>query len=266
MAGWRLVFVLPVADLVDMIDNEVKAVYPKAWDAQLPRPGNLRPMGRTIVIGDIHGCFDELTDLLNLIELKKVDRVVTVGDLIVKGEKNREVLDLFIDDQRFSSVIGNHDRKLRQVWRGEPVRLTKAQKAARAELEVDRERYSAFLQSLPFMIDLGSHLVVHAGVRPGVSLKYQMAADLTELRTMGANPARKRGLPWYQVYRGRKIVLFGHWPADAPRRGPRAIGLDTGCVYGGSLTAYIIESNQFVSVPARLPYEPRKASPSMTLS
>src|SRR5437773_5509592 len=137
-------------NLVDMIDNGVKAAYPKAWDAQLPRPGNLRPMGLTIVIGDIHGCFDELTDLLNLIELNKVDRVVTVGDLIVKGEKNREVLDLFIDDQRFSSVIGNHDRKLRQVWRGEPVRLTKAQKAARAELEVDRERYSAFLQSLPF--------------------------------------------------------------------------------------------------------------------
>ena len=72
-------------------------------------------MGRTIVIGDIHGCFDELTDLLNLVELTKVDRVVTVGDLIVKGEKNREVLDLFIDDKRFSSVIGNHDRKLRQV-------------------------------------------------------------------------------------------------------------------------------------------------------
>jgi diadenosine tetraphosphatase ApaH/serine/threonine PP2A family protein phosphatase len=212
-------------------------------------------MGRTIVIGDIHGCFDELTDLLNLLQLKRADRIVTVGDLIVKGEKNREVLDLFIDDKRFSSVIGNHDRKLRQVWRGKLVRLTKAQKVARAELEVDRERYSAFLQSLPFTIDLGAHLVVHAGVRPGVSLKHQMAADLTELRTMGANPAGKRGLPWYRVYRGRKIVLFGHWPADAPRRGPRAIGLDTGCVYGGSLTGFIIDTNQFVSVPARRAYD-----------
>jgi diadenosine tetraphosphatase ApaH/serine/threonine PP2A family protein phosphatase len=212
-------------------------------------------MGRTIVIGDIHGCFDELTDLLNLVQLKRADRIVTVGDLIVKGEKNREVLDLFIDDKRFSAVIGNHDRKLRQVWRGEPVRLTKAQRAARDELEVDRERYSAFLQSLPFIIDLGSHLVVHAGVRPGVSLKHQMAVDLTELRTMGANPTGKRGLPWYQVYRGRKIVLFGHWPARAPRRGPRAIGLDTGCVYGGRLTGFIIDTNQFVSVPARRAYD-----------
>lgn len=82
-------------------------------------------MGRTIVIGDIHGCFDELSDLLNLVNLHEDDRVIAVGDLIVKGEKNREVLDLFIDDKRFSSVIGNHDRVVRQYWRGEPVPLNK---------------------------------------------------------------------------------------------------------------------------------------------
>ena len=81
-------------------------------------------MGRTIVIGDIHGCFDELSDLLKLAELRTDDRVIAVGDLIVKGAKNREVLNLFIEDARFSSVIGNHDRALRQYWRGEPGRLT----------------------------------------------------------------------------------------------------------------------------------------------
>ena len=64
-------------------------------------------MGRTIVIGDIHGCFDELKDLLELVEMRTDDRVIAVGDLIVKGEKNREVLDLFIEDHRFSSVVGN---------------------------------------------------------------------------------------------------------------------------------------------------------------
>jgi diadenosine tetraphosphatase ApaH/serine/threonine PP2A family protein phosphatase len=211
--------------------------------------------GRTIVVGDIHGCFDELVDLLGLIQLQENDRVVAVGDLIVKGEKNREVLDYLIDDKRCSSVVGNHDRALRQFWRGEPVPLTKAQELASAELEASRERYSAYLQSLPYLIDLGSHLVVHAGVRPGVPLERQMAADMTELRTLGANPKSKKGLPWYAVYRGEKIVLFGHWPRRAPRRGPRAIGLDTGCVYGGRLTAYIIEADRFVSVPARRVYD-----------
>jgi diadenosine tetraphosphatase ApaH/serine/threonine PP2A family protein phosphatase len=215
-------------------------------------------MSRTIVIGDIHGCFDELTDLLNLVELQKDDRVVAVGDLIVKGEKNREVLDLFIDDQRFSSVIGNHDRALRQYWRGEPVPLTNAQETTRAELEFNRKRYSEYLRSLPYMIDLGSHLVVHAGVRPGVPLDRQMAVDLTELRTMGANPSQRKGIPWYAIYRGEKIVLFGHWPSSEPRRGRRAIGLDTGCAYGGRLTAYVIESNQLLSAPARRAYDRRK--------
>src|SRR5712691_13246154 len=128
-------------------------------------------MGRTIVVGDIHGCFDELTVLLDLVQLKRVDRIVAVGDLIVKGEKNREVLDLFITDKRFSSVIGNHDRALRQYWRGEPVRLTKEQKVTTRQLESQREYYSAYLRSLPFTINLGSHLVVHAGLRPGVPLR-----------------------------------------------------------------------------------------------
>jgi serine/threonine protein phosphatase 1 len=133
-------------------------------------------MPRTIVVGDIHGCFDELTGLLDLIKLQKDDRVVAVGDLISKGPKSREVLDLFISDRRLSSVAGNHDRAIRQKLRGEPLRLTKDQRQTLVELEADQERYAAFLRSLPFTIDLGSHLVVHAGVRPGVPLDQQMAA------------------------------------------------------------------------------------------
>ena len=215
-------------------------------------------MPRTIVVGDIHGCFDELTDLLDLIKLQKDDRVVAVGDLITKGPKDREVLDLFISDRRFSSVVGNHDRKIRQKLRGEPMRLTKEQRKTLVELERDREGYAAYLRSLPYTIDLGSHLVVHAGVRPGVSLEEQMASDLTEIRTMGADPSRRRGLPWYKVYQGRQTVLFGHWPSERPRRGPNAIGLDTACVYGGRLTAFIIDIQEFVSVEARDQYAKKR--------
>ena len=211
-------------------------------------------MGRTIILGDIHGCFDELTDLLGLIKLKSDDRVIAVGDLITKGPKNREVLDLFISDSRFSSVVGNHDRRIRQKLRGEPVRLNKDQRAVLKQLGPDRERYSDFLRSLPFTIDLGSHLVVHAGVRPGVSLDKQMASDMTEIRTMGADPPTRRGVPWYAVYRGPQTILFGHWPARQPRRASYAIGLDTGCVYGVSLTAFIIETGEFISTPARAKY------------
>lgn len=221
-------------------------------------------MARTIVIGDIHGCFDELSDLLTAINLRADDRIVAVGDLVTKGPKNREVLDLFISDDRFSSVIGNHDRKLRQRMRGEPVQLTSEQRMALAELDVDRERYSNYLRSLPYVIDLDSHLVVHAGIRPGVPLHEQMASDLTEIRTMGADPARRKGVAWYDVYRGPKTILFGHWPKKKPHRARHAIGLDTGCVYGRRLTAYIIEGDEFVSVPARMAYQAPKKKKTMS--
>src|ERR1044072_5760508 len=221
-------------------------------------------MARTIVVGDLHGCFDELTDLLALLEPRRDDRLIAVGDLITKGPKNREVLDLLISDGRWSSVVGNHDRKIRQKLRGEPVRLNQDQRAALKQLQPEQAKYAAFLRALPYTIDLGTHLVVHAGVRPGVQLDKQMAADMTEIRTMGAEPSRRRGVPWYEVYRGAQTILFGHLPAKSPRRAPHAIGLDTGCVYGGTLTAFVIETGEFISVPARQKYagSPAKATGS----
>jgi diadenosine tetraphosphatase ApaH/serine/threonine PP2A family protein phosphatase len=209
---------------------------------------------RTIVVGDVHGCYDELLALLDAVSLAPQDRLVCVGDLIVKGEKNRDVLELFMSDTRLASVLGNHDRALLRYWRGEPVTLKPSQEKCRAELEPGRERYAAYLGSLPTLLDLGSHVVVHAGVRPGVALEAQSDEDLTELRTLGADRTSREGVPWYKVYEGDKTVLFGHWPAGEPRRGPRAVGLDTGCVYGYQLTAYVIETGGLVSVNARRPY------------
>jgi diadenosine tetraphosphatase ApaH/serine/threonine PP2A family protein phosphatase len=210
---------------------------------------------RTIVIGDLHGCFDELIDLLDRVALSASDRVICVGDLIVKGEKNREVLDMFSSDERFSSVLGNHDRALLRFWNGETTSLKPTQARCRDELEPERARYHNYLRDLPSMIKLEKYVVVHAGVRPGYALSDQSVEDLTELRTLGEDRTNREGIPWYELYDGEKTVLFGHWPMSPPRRGPRAIGLDTGCVYGYSLTAFILETGEFVSVPARRAYD-----------
>ena len=214
--------------------------------------------GRTIVVGDIHGCYDELMALLRKAEFGPDDTVVAVGDLIVKGPKNRQVLDLFIADKRLRAVLGNHDRAIKRYLHGKKDSLKGQQAKAFAELKGDVERYYLFLQSLPLMIDLGSHLVVHGGLRPGVALTRQKTGDLTELRTLGKHRASRKGTPWYDVYDGEKIVLFGHWPAPEPRKGLRAIGLDTGCVYGNRLTAYIVESGEFLTVKAKRAYDPPK--------
>ncbi len=216
-------------------------------------------MGRMIVVGDIHGCFDELEDLLSRAGMTTDDRVVAVGDLTCKGEGSREVLELFIEDARFSAVIGNHDRAILRFWRGEEVSLKSSQEQTRQQLEPERERYFAYLNKLPYYLDLGSHVIVHAGVRPGVPLSAQSEDDLTELRTLGPDRTDRDGTPWYQIYDGAQIVLFGHWPAPVPRIGPRAVGLDTGCVYGFHLTAYASESDEFFRVPARKAYaQPRQ--------
>ena len=213
-------------------------------------------MSRTIVVGDVHGCYDELIDLLNKVNFSPRDRVVCVGDLVAKGEKSREVLELFMSDKRFSAVLGNHDLALRRRWNGEDIGLTSAQREAHKELKVDKERYGNYLNAQPFMIDLGTHLVVHAGLRPNVPLYSQTTDDLTELRTLGPDRESDAGTPWYELYDGKKIILFGHWVASKPRHAPKAIGLDTGCVYGGRLTAYVLETGEFVSVPARRVYDP----------
>lgn len=210
---------------------------------------------RTIVVGDIHGCYDELMDLLEKAELGDDDRVVSVGDLITKGPKNREVLEVFMTDARFTTVIGNHDLALRRRWNGEDIELKGSQKEAHKELKGEKEAYTAFLNRLPFTIDLDTHLVVHAGLRPNVELYSQTTGDLTRLRTLGPDRESDEGTPWYHVYYGEKVVLFGHWPSPEPRRGKKAIGLDTGCVYGHQLTAYIIETDEFVSVEAKKAYD-----------
>lgn len=217
-------------------------------------------MSRTVVVGDIHGCYEELLALVRSVGLGESDRLIAVGDLVTKGPRNREVLDLFAGDARFSSVVGNHDRALLEYWKGTRAEkdLKPAQKRCAEELEAGRERYAAFLGSLPGYIDLGSHVVVHAGLRPGIPLDEQALADLTALRTLGPDRESREGTPWYEAYDGDRIALFGHWPAASPRRGPRAIGLDTGCVYGYKLTAYVVETGQFHSVHALRAYDSRQ--------
>jgi hypothetical protein len=211
-------------------------------------------LARTLVVGDIHGCYDELQDLLALVGFTGDDRLVCVGDLVVKGERSREVLDLFMTDARFASVLGNHDRAVMRALRGEEIELKHTQEQCVGELSRHGRRYAEYLSSLPLWLDLGAYAVVHAGVRPGVPLSGQTIEDLTELRTLGPDRTSRAGVPWYDLYDGEKTVLFGHWPASPPRRGPGALGLDTGCVYGYELTALVLEEGRLVSVPARRAY------------
>ncbi len=211
------------------------------------------------MIGDIHGCYSELLDLIYKIGVKRDDRLISVGDLITKGPGNREVLEFFRQGNKRESVLGNHEYLLIEHYRGQPVELEREHFQVISELGRDFDRYMKWISHLPLYVDLGDELVVHAGVRPGLPLKKQTIEDLTQIRCLESpQPGSPKGTPWFERYKGKKIIIFGHWVFGAPLIRENAIGIDTGCVYGGRLTAVILPGRQIVSVPARKTYAKKK--------
>jgi hypothetical protein len=116
-----------------------------------------------------------------------------------------------------------------------------------------------WIARMPLYIELDAYLVVHAGIRPGRAINEQTLEDLTELRSVdGPTPGSRTGTPWFECYDGEKKVIFGHWVFDSPLVRKNVIGLDTGCVYGGFLSAVVLPEQRIVSVPARRAYAAKK--------
>jgi serine/threonine protein phosphatase 1 len=212
-------------------------------------------MDRTIVIGDVHGCYFELMALLDEIRVRQDDRLIFVGDLISKGPADGEVIGFVRHRRHCQSVLGNQERLLLRFCYGYPVNLAPAQLRTLKELGPDLGLYIQWAARLPTYIDLGDFLVVHAGIRPGVSLERQAVEDLTELRMLsGCEPECSAGTPWFERYYGKQTVIFGHSVFEAPLVKENAIGIDT----GGSLTAVILPERRLVSIPAVKPYAARR--------
>jgi serine/threonine protein phosphatase 1 len=210
-----------------------------------------KSMKRTVVVGDIHGCYEELLDLMDCIGPAAGDEVISVGDLVTKGPSNKAVIDFFRAGKNRSAVIGNHDRVLLEKYLGHDVKLETFHAQAIAEFGDRFGEYMDWVAALPPYIDLGDYVVVHAGLRPGRSLAEQDIGDLTEIRQVVIGD---REIPWFDLYSGNQTVIFGHWVFGEPVVKTNAIGIDTGCVYGGRLTACVLPGRHLVSVPARRAY------------
>jgi serine/threonine protein phosphatase 1 len=208
-------------------------------------------MTRTVIVGDIHGCYQELLDLMDRVGPAAGDQVISVGDLVTKGPGNVAVVEFFRAGKNRSAVIGNHDRVLLEKYLGHDVKLETFHAQAIAEFGDRFGEYMDWVAALPPYIDLGDYVVVHAGLRPGRSLAEQDLTDLTEIRQV---VIRDKETPWFDVYDGDQTVIFGHWVFGEPVVKANAIGIDTGCVYGGRLTACILPERHLVSVPARRAY------------
>ncbi|WP_114783113.1 metallophosphoesterase [Botryobacter ruber] len=235
------------------------------------------------IIGDVHGCFGELCNLLQKLDyaiaedsLKGEFRVVPpagyktifVGDLVDRGPDSPNVLRLvmhMVQQGIALCVIGNHDEKLVRKLNGANVHirhgleLTLEQLAAFPDKEFV-EQVRQFLSELPhhIILDNGRLVVAHAGL-PGEhhgSSGRKVRALCLYGPTNGC--LDEHGLPvrldWAAEYEGHAVVVYGHTPVREPRLLNNTINIDTGCVFGGKLTALTYPDNILTSVGALQEY------------
>ncbi|XP_033748033.1 bis(5'-nucleosyl)-tetraphosphatase PrpE [asymmetrical]-like [Pecten maximus] len=221
------------------------------------------------VIGDVHGCYDELLELLSLAESEEQDRPILpvfVGDLINKGPKNADVLQK-IKSMEAYAVRGNHDEAvLRQLLnrRNDPeYAFPPKYKWCKSLTDSDAD----FLTKLPYTISIPScnALVVHAGLVPGIPLENQDLTDMIVMRnverkedgSLKASEAHFVGEQWASKWPGPEHVYFGHDAVRGFQNFPFATGLDTGCLYGKELTGLFINGcNKRISVKSQKVYRP----------
>lgn len=234
-----------------------------------------------VFIGDVQGCADELEDLLRALPYDPArHRLFFAGDLVNRGPASARTLRRVIE-LRAESVLGNHDLHLLAVAAGQ--RTTRSDDTIDDVLSApDRDELLAWLRRQPLVLEWDDILLVHGGLHPAWSdpkavarpLEERIArgdlpfgdADLqflTRARYCDAAGRRREGdvdpgpgwAPWDHFYRGERIVVCGHWAMRGLVTAPRLRSLDSGCVWGGRLTAWIAEEDRLVSVPARRVYQ-----------
>ncbi len=232
------------------------------------------------IIGDVHGCFDELTQLLTRLGYSFTQdndayhvrppegrKAVFLGDLVDRGPKIVAVLRLVMDmvsDGTALCVPGNHDIKLMRALGGKQVQVTHGLTESLTQLEREtsefRERVREFMDRLisHYVLDDGKLVIAHAGMRE--EMQGRGSGKVRDFALYGETTGETDdfGLPirynWAAEYRGRATVVYGHTPVPEPEWLNRTINIDTGCVFGGQLTALRYPEKELISVPAAYTY------------
>jgi bis(5'-nucleosyl)-tetraphosphatase (symmetrical) len=202
-------------------------------------------MDRTLFVGDVQGCADELGDLVAAAGFDRArHQLACVGDLINRGPHSRRVLEMARDLSALV-VVGNHEEAL--MANASSATLDRV----RASLGAELPAWLAWLRALPAFHRGDGYILVHAGIAPGKQPETSTRQQLISIREVD-------GRPWFDSWRGPETVIFGHWAQRGRVDRPLAKGLDTGCVYGGRLTGLWWPSLRWVSVPARrVWYDPK---------
>lgn len=237
------------------------------------------------IIGDIHGCYDEMVELLDRLGYVRTGsdeapsahhpegrKALFLGDLVDRGPRSPDVLRLvmgMVAQGTALCVPGNHDVKLVRKLHGREVKITHGLAETLAQLEGEsdafRARIAEFVDGLVshLILDDGKLVVAHAGLRE--AFQGRGSARVRQFCLYGETTGETDdyGLPvrydWAREYRGRAKVVYGHTPVPEAEWVNRTICIDTGCVFGGTLTALRYPEEELVSVDAaRVYYEPAR--------
>ena len=265
--GFRHVYVLRTPAEVDSVEVVRTPLRPNRHKADT---------GPFDIIGDVHGCYEELIALLQQLGWRVEGdlpthpdgrKAVFVGDLVDRGPQSVGVLQLVMRMVQAGvayAVMGNHDNKLlRHLW-GRQVQVSHGMERTLQELESQpsefRDSLRAFLESLPshLVLDNGKLVVAHAGIKePYIGRSSPRIRDFCLYgETTGESdefgyPVR---LNWAADYRGSALIVYGHTPNPEPLWQNNTVNIDTGCVFGGRLTALRYPEREVVSVPAQQTY------------
>ena len=272
----RFVYVMSTQEAVEAIRVERQPLWTNRTDEQGPFD----------IIGDVHGCFDELVELLKelgyeistqpdgeiVVEPPQGRKAIFVGDFVDRGPKVAEVLRLVMGMQKTEAALcvpGNHDVKLVRALQGKNVNPTHGLAESLSQLEEESAEFKTqiteFLNGLVshYVLDSGKLVVAHAGMK--AELQGRASGRVREFALYGETTGEtdEFGLPiridWADEYRGNAMVVYGHTPVAEPQWVNRTINIDTGCVFGGKLTALRYPEKEIVSVPAyQTYYQPTK--------
>lgn len=273
--GFRYVYTLSTQEEIE----DVEIIRQPLWNNKKSEHGPFD------IIGDVHGCFDELAALLTQLGYRVEQngegyevtppngrRLVFVGDLVDRGPKIPDVLRLVMDmvekGQAFC-VPGNHDVKLLRKLKGRDVQLTHGLAESVAQLDRQTEEFrkqvATFLDALVshYVFDNGKLVVAHAGLKE--SMHGRGSGAVREFALFGETTGEtdEFGLPvrynWAADYRGQAMVIYGHTPVAEPQWLNNTLNIDTGCVFGGGLTALRYPEREIITVPAQVMYyEPKR--------
>ncbi|MBU07827.1 MAG: hypothetical protein CME13_07635 [Gemmatimonadetes bacterium] len=219
---------------------------------------------RTIFVGDLHGCAAEFEALLEAVSFdRSTCRLLLTGDAFSRGPEPHRVWELILDTGA-EMVLGNHDARLLQQFEANdegdsPTFKKPDQRICFDALLPIVDALLPWLKAIPLKIDEPSFLLVHAGVHPVDSVEGTSRDEFLTIRTWPPTGGIE-GPRWHDVIDplADHPIIFGH---DAPgglvvkrpsqEQPPWAVGLDSGCIYGGALSAYLLDEARVVQVPSQ---------------